>query len=199
MAEPASTGSGEPAPERASLDVIHDATRSWWVVAVIGALSVIAGVVVLVRPSHSLTVLVVVCGIFIVVSSLLELVVAVGSRLTTAALVGVLGVVVGILLIRHPLHGVLAAALLVGLWFVAVGLMRLLDALTMERGRWALASAALEIVAGIVLVAVPHVGFVTLAVLVGIAFVLNGIVLLGLGIVFRALHQATGAAASPGE
>jgi uncharacterized membrane protein HdeD (DUF308 family) len=181
----------DPTGERASIDALRDVTGSWWVLLVVGCLSVIAGAIVLAKPDHSLSVLVIVSGIYIVLSSVLELwSVAFASRGPTAALFGVLGIVIGILLIRHPIGGVLAATLLVGLWFVAIGVIRLLDALTMERGKWALAVAALQIVAGIVLVASPHIGLATLALLIGIAFILNGIALVGLGTVIRALHRS---------
>jgi uncharacterized membrane protein HdeD (DUF308 family) len=185
----------DPPRDRASADLLRDVTRSWWVLLVIGCLSVIAGVIVLAKPSDSLSVLVIVCGIFIVLSSVLELwTVVSGSRSGTAVLLGVLGIVIGILLIRHPIGGVTAAILLVGVWFVAIGVIRLLDALTMERGKWALAVAGLQIVAGIVLVASPHIGFATLALLIGIALILNGAALGGLGIAVRALHLGLRAA-----
>jgi uncharacterized membrane protein HdeD (DUF308 family) len=190
----------EASVDRASADALREVTGSWWVLLLIGGLSVTAGAIVLAKPHHSLTVLVIVCGIYIVLSSLLELwSVAFASRSGTAALFGVLGIVIGILLIRHPIGGVVAATLLVGVWFVAVGVIRLLDALTTERSKWALAVAALQIVAGIVLVASPHIGFATLALLIGIAFILNGIALVGLGTVIRALHRSVAlrAQASP--
>jgi uncharacterized membrane protein HdeD (DUF308 family) len=181
----------EPSVDRASVEALRDVTGSWWVLVLVGCLSVIAGVIVLAKPSHSLTVLVIVAGIYIVLSSVLELAsVVFVSRSGTAALFGVLGVVIGILLIRHPIGGVTAATLLVGVWFVAVGIIRLLDALTMERGKWALAVAGLQIVVGIVLVASPHIGLATLALLIGIAFILNGIALVALGTVMRALHRS---------
>jgi uncharacterized membrane protein HdeD (DUF308 family) len=179
----------DPSRDRASADALRDITRSWWILLLIGCLSVIAGVIVLAKPSDSLTVLVIVCGIFIVLSSVLELwTVVTGSRSGAAVLLGVLGIVIGILLIRHPIGGVTAATLLVGVWFVAIGVIRLLDALTMERGKWALAVAGLQIVAGIVLVASPHIGLATLALLIGIALILNGAALGGFGIAVRALH-----------
>ena len=181
----------DPTSDRASVAALRDITSSWWVLLLIGVLSVIAGVIVLAEPDHSLSVLVIVSGIYIVVSSLLELwAVAFVSRSGTAALFGVLGIVIGILLIRHPINSILAATLLVGLWFVAVGVIRLVEALGSSRGGWALAVAALQIVVGIVLVASPHIGLATLALLVGLAFILNGVALVGLGIVIRALHHA---------
>jgi uncharacterized membrane protein HdeD (DUF308 family) len=173
-------------------------TSSWWVLLLIGVLSVIAGVIVLADPDNSLSVLVIVSGIYIVLSSVLELwAVAFVSRSGTAALFGVLGIVIGILLIRHPVNSILAATLLVGLWFVAVGVIRLVEALGSKRGAWALAVAALQIVVGIVLVASPHIGLATLALLIGIAFILNGIALVGLGVVIRTLHRAAAMAVAP--
>jgi uncharacterized membrane protein HdeD (DUF308 family) len=200
MSDPPNT---DPSGERASFDALHEVTGSWWVVLLVGCLSVIAGVIVLAKPSDSLSVLVIVCGIFIVLSSVLELwTVVTGSRSGTAVLLGVLGIVIGILLIRHPIGGVTAATLLVGVWFVAIGVIRLLDALTMDRGKWVLAVAGLQIVAGIVLVASPHIGLATLALLIGIALILNGAALGGLGIAVRALHlglrSASGDAAGRG-
>jgi uncharacterized membrane protein HdeD (DUF308 family) len=59
--------------DRASADALREVTGSWWVLLLIGCLSVIAGAIVLAKPHHSLTVLVIVCGIYIVLSSLLEL------------------------------------------------------------------------------------------------------------------------------
>ena len=198
MSDPPNT---DPSGERASFDALREVTGSWWVVLLVGCLSVIAGAIVLAEPDHSLSVLVIVSGIYIVLSSVLELwSVAFVSRSGTAALFAVLGIVIGILLIRHPIGGITAATLLVGIWFVAVGVIRLLDALATRRGKWALAVAGLQIVAGIVLVASPHIGLATLALLIGLAFILNGIALVGLGIVIRALHRSVGPAppASPG-
>jgi uncharacterized membrane protein HdeD (DUF308 family) len=192
MSDPPNT---DPSGERASFDALHEVTGSWWVVLLVGCLSVIAGVIVLAKPDHSLSVLVIVSGIYIVLSSVLELwSVAFVSRSGTGALFAVLGIVIGILLIRHPIGGITAATLLVGVWFVAVGVIRLLDALAAARGKWALAVAGLQIVAGVVLVASPHIGLATLALLIGLAFILNGIALVGLGVVIRALHRAVGPA-----
>jgi uncharacterized membrane protein HdeD (DUF308 family) len=191
----------DPTPERVSVEALREVTGSWWILLLVGCLSVIAGAIVLAEPDHSLSVLVIVSGIYIVLSSVLELWSGASvSRSGTAALFGVLGIVIGILLIRHPIGGVVAATLLVGVWFVAVGVIRLLDALTTERRTWALAVAALQIIAGIVLVASPHIGLATLALLIGIAFILNGIALVGLGTVIRALHRsATLAAQASGD
>jgi uncharacterized membrane protein HdeD (DUF308 family) len=79
-------------------------------------------------------------------------------------------------------------ALLIGIWLITVGVIRFATAFDEydNRGWYALAGI-LELIAGIVIVATPDIGFATLALLVGFGFILNGIgmVVLGWG-----LHQA---------
>jgi len=87
---------------------------------------------------------------------------------------GVLDIVIGVLLIRHPIGGVLAIALLIGIWLIAVGLVRLVGAFEREQRVWNIVLALLEIAAESVIVSSPPIGFATLALLVGIAFIANG-------------------------
>jgi uncharacterized membrane protein HdeD (DUF308 family) len=169
---------------------LHEVTAAWWLMLLVGGLSVLTGVIVLAKPSHSLATLAVICGVFVLIDSIFELLTSLfAERGGAAALLGVLGIVIGILLIRHPIHGVLAVALLIGIWLVAIGAIRLVRALTIERRVWNIVVAVIEIVAGIVIVSSPHIGFGTLALLVGIAFMLNGIAVFTLGWTMHALRR----------
>jgi uncharacterized membrane protein HdeD (DUF308 family) len=177
---------------------LREWTWGWWLLLLVGALSVIAGVIILFKPSDSLATLAVIAGIFVLVDGIMELI-ASFSRQTQSrglvALLGVLSAIVGIVLIRHPIAGVVAIALLIGIWLVAIGVVRLAVGFDdpQQRG-WNLVAAVLEILAGIVIVASPDIGFATLALLVGIAFILNGIGLLGLGWSLHSLGQQAAAA-----
>ena len=177
---------------------VREVTWAWWLVLLLGLLGIVAGVIVLLKPSDSLTTLAVICGVFVLLDSICELVVALFARhAAAAALVGVLGIVIGILLIRHPVGGVLAVALLIGIWLVALGVIRFVRAFELEHRAWNIVVAVVEIIAGIVLVASPHIGFATLALLVGISFLLNGFALSALG---WTMHQVrSGAKALPSE
>jgi uncharacterized membrane protein HdeD (DUF308 family) len=169
---------------------IRELTWAWWVLLLIGALSVVAGVIVLLKPSNSLATLAVIAGIFILLASLSELVMALfAEHGAVAALFGVLGIVIGILLIRHPTHGVLAIALLIGIWLLAIGVIRLVSAFALEHRLWNIAVGLVEIVVGIVIVSSPKIGYATLALLVGIAFILNGISVVALGWVMHTLRR----------
>lgn len=177
---------------------VREVTWAWWLVLLIGIIGIAAGVIVLLKPSDSLTTLAVICGVFVLLDSICELVVALFARHgAAAALVGVLGIVIGILLIRHPVGGVQAVALLIGIWLVALGVIRFVRAFELDRRTWNFVVALVEIVAGIVIVASPHIGFATLALLVGISFLLNGAALCALGWTMRQVRS--GAAALPSE
>jgi uncharacterized membrane protein HdeD (DUF308 family) len=153
--------------------------RAWWVLALLGLLSVTAGVIVLARPSTSLATLAVLMGIFLLIDGIFEMVWALLDPRQNRGMVAVFGVItaiVGVILIRHPTHAVTAIALLLGLWLIAAGVLRLFRAFA-EPGRrlWPVLLAVLELIAGIVIVSSPNIGVKTLALLVGLAFVIRGL------------------------
>jgi len=168
-------------------------TRLWWLVVTLGVLSLVVGVIVIVKPSNSLKTLAVVVGIFVLLDGIAEFVLAFDRRTANrglVALLALLDVVVGILLIRHPVGGVKAIALLLAIWLIAAGVVRLIIAFDTHGDRLGrFVVAAIEIVFGIVIVANPNIGFATLAVLVGIAFIVNGLGIIAVGVLLRAVRN----------
>lgn len=157
---------------------------------VIGGLSVLAGAIVLAKPSHSLATLTVICGVFIVLDSIFQLLGAMfAEHGGTAALIGIVGIVIGILLIRHPIHGVLAAAFLIGLWLVAVGVLRLVLVFALRQHLGSLVVPLVQIAAGVILVSSPHVGFTTLALIVGISLIVNGLASAAVGAIMHRVRR----------
>ena len=103
----------------------------WWLLLIVGVLSVVAGVIILFKPSESLPTLAVIAGIFLLLDGILELVDSFMRSTPNrglVALIGVLSAIVGVLLIRHPIGGVAAVALLIGIWLIAVGVIRFVTA-----------------------------------------------------------------------
>jgi uncharacterized membrane protein HdeD (DUF308 family) len=185
-----------------SREDLHEATWAWWLLMLLGLLGIAAGVIVLTKPGNSLATLAVVAGIFVLVDGILDLAASFGRSTENRGLVavtGVLDIVIGVLLIRHPIGGVLAIALLVGIWLIAVGLVRLVGAFEREQRVWNILVALLELAAGIVIVSSPPIGFATLALLVGIAFIVNGVGTFGLGWMVHSLrHDVEGPAFDSG-
>jgi uncharacterized membrane protein HdeD (DUF308 family) len=173
---------------------LRAATGGWWLFLLIGVISVAVGVTILAKPGDSLATLAVIAGIFLLVDGLLELAAALlhGTQSRAmVALLGVLTVIVGVLLIRHPIEGVVAVALLIGIWLMTVGVLRVVAAFEVEEYRgWNIVAGVIELIAGIVIVSDPNIGFATLALLVGIAFIVNGSGMFALGWNLRALRRA---------
>lgn len=176
-----------------------DGAADWWRLYVIGVLGLVAGVVVLVRPGHSLVALSVITGIFVLADALVAIVAAVVRRDesdSVALVLGVLGVVAGAALVRHPIGSITAVAFFLGIWLLAAGVVRLVAALDApeHRGRRIAAGAAL-IVSGALIVSTPHIGYTTLALFAGIGFLAYGIAMLALG---RVMHGLRGLEERPG-
>jgi uncharacterized membrane protein HdeD (DUF308 family) len=168
-------------------------TSGWWLLVAAGVLSVVAGVIILFQPGDSLATLAVIAGIFLLADGVLELITSLVRSTRDrglVALTGVLSAIAGVLLIRHPIGGVVAVALLIGIWLITVGVIRLATAFDEYANRgWHLFAGVVEILAGIVIVADPNIGFATLALLVGLGFILNGFGMAGLGWSMRELGR----------
>lgn len=178
--------------------VSRDLTGLWWLPVALGVLSIGAGVIVLAKPSDSLATLAVVAGIFVVLDGVAELITSLSSSTENRgllALLGVLNLIVGVVLIRHPVGGVTFVAVVLGIWLIAIAAVRFVQAFEAPGHRvWRLLVAAVEMIAGIVIIASPDIGFATLALLVGFAFIVNGMSMMVLGI---AMHMAKGETTEP--
>jgi uncharacterized membrane protein HdeD (DUF308 family) len=168
-------------------------TSLWWLTILVGVLGVVAGVIVLLKPSNSLATIAVVIGIFAVIDGIVSLVRAIVGDTASrglSVLIGVLGLIVGLLLIRHPIHGVTAVAILFGIWLIAMGAIRLVLVFSAGGHRvWRAVVAIVELVAGIVIVSSPGIGITTLAILVGIALIVNGVALAAAGFVLHGARE----------
>jgi uncharacterized membrane protein HdeD (DUF308 family) len=185
----------------ASSEDLHVMRPAVWILAILGALAIIAGIVVLAQPSDSLATLAVVTGVFVLVDGIAAIIDAVvGSRENRGlvAILGVVSVVIGILLIRHPIGGVKAVALFLGLWLIAAAVVRLVAAFAVPGHRLRrLLGAVILAIAGIAIVSEPHIGYATLAVITGIGFIGYGASLIALGWALRTVEHTAARAAAP--
>jgi uncharacterized membrane protein HdeD (DUF308 family) len=174
-------------------DDVRVATGGWWLVLLVGLLSVAVGITILFKPGDSLATLAVIIGIFILFDGILELAASIMHGTQNRGMVALLGAltsIVGVLLIRHPVQGIVFVALLIGLWLIVVGVIRFVAAFEMAAHRgWNLIAGLIELIAGIVIVSNPNIGYATLAVLVGISFIVNGVGMSALGWTMHSLRR----------
>lgn len=165
----------------------------WWAIVVLGLLSIVAGILAVAWPGPTLLLVGLTFGIFLIVSGLGDL--AGGSGLGGALRVlqltlGVLSVAAGIVLVIHPAKSVLTAAWVLGLWFVLSGVLQLVQGVIAEEQRvYNIIFGLIGMVAGVIVLAKPGVAIATLVLIVGIGFIVRGVVTIGLGLTVRRLAE----------
>ncbi len=185
-------GDASAAPVLAGIESVL--VRTWWLVALRGALNVLFGVLALLWPGITFVVLVLLFGAYAFVNGIIAL----GSvlfgrtwagRRWPLVLEGVVGIGVGLVTLFFP--GITAAALLalVAIWALASGVFEIVEAIRLRReieGEWMLGLAgALSVVFGVLVLLFPTAGAVTLAWLIGGYAVVFGVVLVALGFRLR--------------
>ena len=154
---------------------------SWQATVVLGALTLILGLVVSFHPTGSLNVLAVLLGILMILSGIFHLIRVFDREEMHRVWLGIAGlmfVVVGVVLIRH-LHLTRALiGLVIGITWIVQGLAALIGGIASDarEGRaWWIAFGVVSLIAGIVVAATPASSLNVLAVLLGIWFIIMGI------------------------
>jgi uncharacterized membrane protein HdeD (DUF308 family) len=151
----------------------------WWLFMLFGVLAAIAGILMIVWPGISLVTLAVLLGIFLIVDGVFDVIGAVfgkGEGRVLLAMLGVLSFIAGVILVKHPFTGLVTLVIIVGAWFIVSGVVRFVNAFSEREYRGTnIAIGALDILAGVVVLAWPDLGLKTMAVLAGIVLILRGI------------------------
>jgi uncharacterized membrane protein HdeD (DUF308 family) len=179
-------------------EMLRDAKTYGTFLIVAGVLGAIAGILALVYPDITLLALALIAGINLMVLGILSLIDAFGGERDTtgrvlAGVLGILGLIAGLVVIRRPGESLLAILIVIGIWLVVTGIVDFIRAFANLEGRaLRLLSALVDVILGILILSLPELSLKTLAILVGIAFLLRGIfsVIRGIG-----LRRAAGAAA----
>ena len=165
--------------------------RSWQATVILGAVTLILGLIVSFNPTGSLTVVAVLLGILMIVSGIFHLVRIFGRGEAHRVWLGISGlllVVIGVVLIRHLDLTTALIGLYVGLTWIVQGVTALIGGLadTAGEGRgWWIAFGAVSVIAGIVVTATPVTSLTVLAVLLGTWFIIIGIFEIIGGIMLR--------------
>jgi uncharacterized membrane protein HdeD (DUF308 family) len=175
----------------APAEVRHDVRQAGTLLIVVGAISAIAGVLAIVYPDVTLLALALIAGINLLLLGALGLVDAFsgdGDSTTRvlAAVLGLLGIVAGLVVVKRPGETLLVLVLAVGVWLVVAGIVDLVRALVVAGNRGIRAIAGLaDVVLGGLILALPKLSLGTLAVLIGLAFVVRGVVCVVRGVQVR--------------
>ena len=188
------TGDNDATPPAALL------TGSWQAAMLLGALTLILGIIVTAKPTGSLNVLAVLIGILLILSGIFHLIRVFDPREPHRIWLGIAGllfIVIGVVLIRHLHLTRSLIGLIVGITWIVQGLAALIGGIGggVREGRaWWIVFGLVSLIAGIVVAATPADSLTVLAVLLGIWFIIMGIFEIIGGFILRhvAQRQLTG-------
>jgi uncharacterized membrane protein HdeD (DUF308 family) len=178
--------------------------RSWQAGAVAGVITLILGIIVTVHPTGSLNVIAILIGVLLLISGIFHLIRVFDAdepHRVWLGIAGLLFIVAGVILIRHLSLTLAIIGLFVGLTWIVQGVVALVAGLAggSRQGRgWWIAFGLISLVAGIVVATAPVSSLTTLAILVGIWFIIMGVFEIAGALILRhGLHAAHAGPAHP--
>jgi uncharacterized membrane protein HdeD (DUF308 family) len=178
--------------------LIEGLARNWWLFALRGAAAIAFGVLALVWPGVTVTVLVFLFGIYALVDGIGSLLAAWRHRGDSVHRghhvgEGLLALLIGVIALVWPGITALALIVLIALWALTTGIVEISLAVRLRRvitNEWWLAlSGVLSILVGIILLVRPGAGALAIAIVIGIYAILFGTVLIVFGLRLRRLSQ----------
>ena len=161
-----------------------------------GAISITLGVLAMAWPGITIAVLIGIFALYAILDGTTNIVLGLGrshGRSWAHVLQGAVGVAAGVLAIIWPDVTALALVLFIGAWAVLTGGLELVAAVRLRKvikGEWLLVlSGVLSLVFGVLVLAFPGAGAISIAWLLGIYAVAAGLVLVTLGLRLRTSVQ----------
>ena len=154
----------------------------WRAAFVVGLATAILGIIVAAVPETSLAVIAVLLGVLVIISGIYNVVEAFRGEehgRVWRGIAGVVFIVAGLVLIRHLHLSLALIGLVIGLTWVVQGLAALIAGFSGTATRmgtgWSIFFGVISLIAGIVVISAPIASITTLAVLMGIWFIVMGV------------------------
>ena len=154
---------------------------SWQLQLIAGIITLVLGIILSVHPTGTLNVVCVFIGIMIIISGLFHFIRALDRdepHRIWLTCVGILEVVIGVVLIRHLHFSQALLGLLIGIVWIVQGIVALLSGFIGSPGRsrvWPIIFGLISLAAGVIVVSLPNQSIKTLAIILGIIFLVMGI------------------------
>jgi hypothetical protein len=154
--------------------------RYWWVSLLGGTVAALAGIFVLANPGRTLDLVSIALGVYLVFWGAMQLLGGLESLRERdgplRAVLGLFGIAAGVLVVTRPIRGITVIGLVFGTYLLVSAAVAFVGAMSGVVGRSldALRGTA-DLVAGIVVVAWPGIGLLTLAAILGVYLVARGV------------------------
>jgi uncharacterized membrane protein HdeD (DUF308 family) len=171
----------------------------WWLLLLRGVAAMIFGILAFAWPGITVLTLTLLWGAYAFVDGIFSLWAAIVGRSETLAprwwlaIVGAAGIVAGLVAFFSPVVTAYVLLMFVAAWAIVLGVMQIIGAFRLrkeiEGEIWLGLSGALSILFGAVLIAVPGIGLVSLAWMIGIFAILAGASHIGLALRLRRIKM----------
>lgn len=192
----------DPADRATATNAVRSIGSKWWVLLLLGILSVVIGLLALFNPAGTVTGIAVLLGIWLIISGVVQLIrgftidAETGYKVLTI-ITGALSLLLGIFCFRNITDALLILAIFIAIGFLFSGITNIFGAFG-DRGVdgwvWLLILGIIETIAGIVMLSAPGLTLSVFAVIVGIAFLFIGIFELIAAFRIKGLHHDVGTA-----
>lgn len=181
--------------EATSADQVRALGRAWWLVALLGVITLAVGIVLTFKPGKSVHTVAVIIGIWLLVVGVIRLIQAIGATGERLAytLVGLLSIVVALILLHHTTTTVAVLGFVVGIFWTLAGVATLFAGLSGVDGRVAWGQVLLGVIGtviGVLCLVYPSLSLSIICVVVGVGMIVYGVVEIVVGIQLRRLVSA---------
>ena len=178
-----------------------DLARNWWVLALRGVLGILFSIGAFVWPGATLAALVLVFGAYVFVDGIFAVVAGIGMRRQLdrwwlIVLEGVAGIILGVLTFRSPDTTALVLLSFIAAWSIITGVFEIATAVRLRKlidNEWLLIlSSVVSIIFGILLIALPGPGALSIVWLLGSYALIFGILTLVLSFRLHGMRDTLG-------
>lgn len=172
--------------------------NNWWLLALKGLLLIVFGIIAILNPGVTFTVMLIWFSAYLIMDGLISLVSVFRNWQTQEdkwmfVVEGVLGVLLGVLIYRSPDTYALFTVLMIAFWAIYAGVSRIGLAIQLrkeiEGEGWLALSGLLSILFGVIVIARPAIGISTLVFMIAIFALAIGAALIMLGLRVRKFRE----------
>ena len=165
----------------ASAEDLRSIGRKWWLLALLGVVTLGFGVALTFRPGKSVHAIAVIIGIWLLIVGVVRLIQAIGATGERAGLliVGFLAILIALLLLHHTTTTVDVLGFTIGIFWTIGGISQLVHGFTADDGGVSWPEVALGVIGtaiGVLCLVYPSLSLSIICVITGVGMILYGIV-----------------------
>jgi uncharacterized membrane protein HdeD (DUF308 family) len=161
--------------------MVRTLAQHWWVLLLRGLLAIAFGLVAYAWPGVTIAVLVLFWGAYALVDGIFEVIAGVRSKWGSLILLGVLGIAAGVVTFLWPGLTAIALLYIIAFWAIVAGVMQIAAAIRLRKeieGEWLwILSGICTVILGVLLIARPGAGVLSLVWLIASFAIVWGILL----------------------